>query len=730
MTKPANFILVIIHVALFAIMAWALYGAQFDIWNSQIPGSGQDGAKNYYTVAYHIEHDTSYAWFDGMNYPYGEHVVYADNQPVISNSLKLLSGSADLLPWLVFLSILIGSLCLQYVALQAGAPWWLALVGALCVVFISPQLLRLGGHYSLAYVAVIPIVILLLWKSLTTNRARYSVMLSAFLIIAGFVHPYFLIMLAMFWFFTLLFSQTSEGLLRKRRQWARTIFLPVLPILLFQLLVWLGDDVSDRPASPYGFLFYRATWASIFLPLDFSYFESLRGAFKQSAEGGYFIGIFGVIGFVSAIILMARNRLKNLTTVEIIFTASLPLLLLSMAFPFTIWRLDHMLEYFGPLQQFRGIGRFSFVFFYSVNLIAIVNVGKWLNNRPKPYALISLVAILAILGMDVLSIRDQTISKSSNGSSVFHSSEIEALAAKVNSNLYDAIIPLPYFHVGSEGFRTKAEEGIQEFSFALSLEMGLPLTAVQMSRTSLKQTLTQFNAITFPWKQTTPANKNYLVLVKSTVELKGGEDRIKHASTTLAANSEYELRQISSLEIAKLRQRTIDKLANDMISAQPLANSLKNYQSFDSESSAGGYRGRGMLHSDRTAWTDLSFETFRFEKDSLYELSFWFRTETHEMANTQVWYKEFQDDEEVSFQLSEVVDYTDQVDGNWILCAIPIRVQNSGNQIQIQLHRGGKKMDIFLDELLLRSESQNYFRAGTINLNNRYAEPSLGSSVQ
>ena len=730
MNKPASFILVLLHVALFALIAWVLYGAQFETWGNQIPGTGEDGAKNYYTVAYHIEHDSSYTWFNGMNYPYGEHAVYTDNQPLVSNALKLLSGSADQLPWLVFISILIAGLCIQYVAIKAGAPWWVAVIGSLSVVFISPQLLRLGGHYSLAYVAVIPIVILFLWKSLTTNRARYSIALSVFLIAAGFIHPYFLIMLSMFWLFTLLVQQANDGRLGKSKHWMRTILLPVLPIVLFQLLVWLGDDVSDRPSSPYGFLFYRATWSSIFLPLDFDYFNSFRSTFKQSAEGGYFIGIFGLIGFVMAIVILGQKRLKGLSRAETLFVASIPLLLLSLAFPFTIWRLDQLLEYLGPLQQFRGVGRFSFVFFYAVNLLAIVNIGTWLKGRSKPYALIFSFALFAVLAMDVYSIREQVISKTISGTSVFHSEEIAAFTAKVNTDQYDAIIPLPYFHVGSEGFRTRAEAGIQEYSFALSLKTGLPLTGVQMSRTSLKQTLSQFNAITFPWNQIAPSNKNYLVLVKRNVQLRHGEDGINRASSFLDANSEYELRQISSAEIEILREQEIALLTQQMTNARSLSDSLENYQSFDAESSINAYRGAGMLHTNRTAWTNLIPATFHFEKDTLYELSFWFQTGTHEMANTQVWYKEFQDDVELDFHLSEVVDYTEQVDGNWILCVLPLRVQNSGNKIQIQLHRGGKKMDILLDEILLRSESQNYFRAGTINLNNRYAEPSLGSSVQ
>ena len=47
-----------------------------------------DGLKNYFTGAYFVKHDGFGVWSEGMNYPYGEHVVYTDNQPIISMILK------------------------------------------------------------------------------------------------------------------------------------------------------------------------------------------------------------------------------------------------------------------------------------------------------------------------------------------------------------------------------------------------------------------------------------------------------------------------------------------------------------------------------------------------------------------------------------------------------------------------------------------------------------------
>ncbi|MGN6568147.1 MAG: hypothetical protein ACTHJ0_09350, partial [Flavipsychrobacter sp.] len=43
----------------------------------QIMMLGGDGAKNYFTYLYHIIYEKG-TWFGGMNYPFGENLVYTD----------------------------------------------------------------------------------------------------------------------------------------------------------------------------------------------------------------------------------------------------------------------------------------------------------------------------------------------------------------------------------------------------------------------------------------------------------------------------------------------------------------------------------------------------------------------------------------------------------------------------------------------------------------------------
>src|SRR4026207_243076 len=55
--------------------------------NSYFFSAGPDGIKNYYIPAYYIRYDQG-IHFSGMNYPYGEHSLYTENQFPISILLQ------------------------------------------------------------------------------------------------------------------------------------------------------------------------------------------------------------------------------------------------------------------------------------------------------------------------------------------------------------------------------------------------------------------------------------------------------------------------------------------------------------------------------------------------------------------------------------------------------------------------------------------------------------------
>ena len=711
-----------IYTALFLILGWFLFHGQFSLWEKQIPGSGEDGAKNYYTTAYHLKYSSSITHFDGMNYPFGEQVIFTDNQPLVTNLLRLVDASTDWVFYLAVMSGLFGGWCFFLMATRFGIDYRFAMLASLGAMFLSPQLMRLGGHYSLAYIGIIPIFI---WSVYNFEKTALKDLLALVIVTSSaFVHPYFMMMLVLFWGSYLLVPQISSGRLKSLKYWAKTILLPLVPILVFQLVLILTDSVMDRPSSPYGFLNYRATWSSIFLPLDFDYFESISSGFQQSSEGGTFIGWFAIIGLLAGAWNLIRS--KKLDPSHYLLLASIPILLLSVAFPFYIWKLDRFIDYLGPLKQFRGIARFAFVFYYAVNLFAIIQLGKLVSSW-KPMAKITFLSVvLLVFSVDIWSHRNQVIVQTSSGTQVFHSNTFNSVLKNISLSDFQAIVPLPYFHVGSENFRTEEIEGIREMSFALGLESGLPLTGVQMSRTSISQTMMQLELMSYLGRTPQilneyPSDKALLLLVKDHEPLSQSNLLLVEHSQRIASINGYTIRSLEFSSIHKI----VDYNKRNVLSRIDSANNRTIvYQgSHGSDSSDIRFCEENSRHAQRIDWTDLIDPTLNLESGEEYELSFWFYAGDQHSVNTQVWlWERSKSGENLRFEVSEVGDHLEQVIGDWILCTLQISVLDNSNKIQVMLHRDGVNMDIWFDEVMLRNIKNDCFKEGPLNLNNRYIE--------
>lgn len=121
--------------------------------------AGGDGLKNYYTYLYRIKNDTKYWTMDGMNYPFGENIIFTDNQPILANALKSLhtifpSIGCNLIAihnlFLLF-GLLLGGLGLFRVLRQLKIDILFALIVSTGLIIMNPQIPRFNGHYGLFY---------------------------------------------------------------------------------------------------------------------------------------------------------------------------------------------------------------------------------------------------------------------------------------------------------------------------------------------------------------------------------------------------------------------------------------------------------------------------------------------------------------------------------------------------------------------------------------------------
>jgi len=246
--------------------------------NSKLLKGISDGLKNYYTPAYYIKHDKG-IMFTGMNYPYNEHVVYTDNQPLISGLLNLFDNNVmsisnytvGILNTLMFLSLW---LCAWFLFLilhkHLRLPAFYALIFSALIALLSPQIARITGHYSLSYTCYIPILWYYLIK-MQQSKNMLSGMLAVLTIIAcfGLVHLYYLLIGALFilsyWFVFVLENRKIFSKIKKRS--AFLLIAALAPLVIVRLFIMMSDPVLDRPSNPWGFLIFRAFVESVFLPI-------------------------------------------------------------------------------------------------------------------------------------------------------------------------------------------------------------------------------------------------------------------------------------------------------------------------------------------------------------------------------------------------------------------------------------------------------------------------------
>jgi len=295
--------------------------------------------------------------------------------PVINYSLAIFNG-------VLLMAIPTTSFFIYLLLKQYGLTNPLAFIGAIIITLLSPQLLRITGHYSLSYGFFIPVLWLLENK---LNQHRRIVLFSGiailFTLLMSLLHVYFL-GISMVFFGSIFLVKLIEQRNHKQKLLAMAYYyLPIiiLPIVVFKTGITVLDFVEDRVEVPWGFLNYRTSYRSLFFshlsPISNVYPKLLQVG-KVNSEGYAYLGFMALP--LSAYILFkffkssflqkkidfpALNITANKTLNTYIYAAFF-VLLLAAAFPFYMQPFDQLVTYLTPIAQFRSPGRFAWIFYY------------------------------------------------------------------------------------------------------------------------------------------------------------------------------------------------------------------------------------------------------------------------------------------------------------------------------------------------------------------------------
>ena len=479
-----------------------------------LPDIGGDGAKNNFTYLYHALYGHGY-WFEGMNYPYGEHIVYTDGQPLLSVPFtffkNVTTGDALTVSWrLIGLSYILAIIFVYKILTHFRVAPLPSIIFAGAIVIICPQMLCLQGHYALAYTCVIPM--LFYWTILYHQQVsrRYCIYIFFTGIVTAFLHPYYMaVILVWVMSYSLgYFIFTKQNITGKIKH--------VLPILLSSAGVFLvittlmkfTDPVKDRPESPFADNGMYTTIHKIFT----SYYSPAwrraidMGIVKRVSVGGEgftYIGFAAVITvFASMVIFIVRKLKKNAPKViepEIfsriwLFVAFI-VLLFSMGIPF-IWKMEWLMDYFSVFKQFRTLGRFSWIFYYVITIYSAVTIYAWFTELVKRrkvfygYSVLILFLCLWVYEARGYIRFSRALSKDAAYNYDMMTSRYEQnwesfLKGKhFERNDFQAIILLPFFHVGTEKIWVGEPGWLITLGTRAGLQLRLPIVDVMLSRSS------------------------------------------------------------------------------------------------------------------------------------------------------------------------------------------------------------------------------------------------------
>lgn len=694
-----------------------------------------DGYKNYYTIAYYLKNDCG-SHFSGMNYPYGENVIYTDNQPLLAWVLKpicsffpgLVQYLKGILVWLLLVSHLVAYLFTYKTLRVLNLTAFFSALFAIFITLLAPQLIRLNGHFSLGYTCYLPVVIYLLIRLQQTGFAyKYLAALCIVITCATFLHPYYFAMSAL-----LILSLMAVSLLRRNTYKVKLsdtlkLLIPVvLPFAVFKLYLIVTDHVADRPNLPWGFVESRSTIADILLHPGSFIYQGLAQIMPVAKiafhfEGQAYIGIVTIAVLTLLIInmlagLLRKNRLNIQLPIPIsnLLLASVPVLLFAMAFPFSInhW-FEGWLDFFpSAIKQFRASGRFSWVFYYTASIVTAVvlhNLYLQIKNRKAAYAFIFMA--LSIWFVDFNMVNNYNKKMIGKWSSDLHEdAEMNDVLTQLkqhhyNASDFQAILPLPFYLNGSEKLYIESNSAVS--SMELSLYTGLPIACGQMSRTSREITFNIANLMSESYIKKdilSLYNKKPLLLFSTNQDISANESNLINKATFLFNSngiSYYKLPLSAfndSVEDVKLNiSKSYNRLINhgNYLSFDTLDNVV--LKTFDNDGGV-GFAGEGGLYSKAgNVW--MYGDTLpNAVDDSWYEVSAWFYADNGKPAFPVIYFTQTdpQGNAINSFDING--KFSTNTYGKWVRASAILHLTNKHNK----LFASGDGQLATYDELMIR----------------------------
>ncbi|MEO6132949.1 MAG: hypothetical protein ABIQ02_13965 [Saprospiraceae bacterium] len=675
-----------------------------------------DGLKNYYTLSYYVQHDKGWH-FSGMNYPYGENIIYTDNQPVLALTLRWIDQHiVDMdrhvigtLNMLLLLSLYFSVLILYKLLRRWRVGKWWALASSLCIIFLSPQLWRFHGHYALAYVCFLPLLYLLIDLMVREEKKRWlwSMLSGVLLIVMSLTHMYFLlislVVLSSFFIFWWWYHRREKLLLRSVLPWLAGVI--ILPAFILIGIRHATDPIKDRPTEPYGLDALDVTFESTFFPFFPPFDKTWSAILKHETPNFETIDYTGLIGLlmlpVVFFFLFRRNDDPRLNLTIKAFLGSAVLSWVMAAGIFYQHGFKFLWDLLPVLKQFRTLGRLGLSFYYLYMLICSYLLWqfyvKMRNREMGGTAAYALGVIFIVWGfeahMNLKAVRDPIFKPNKYLVSTKLDYTPVLVKAGHKPEDFQAILQLPLVAIGNEnlgvahGFWTM-REGIHA-----SIETGLPMIDYAMSRTSISQGLDVIELISAPYfekKRLRSMDDRPLLLLCEEEFVTPAEHKLIDQAEKIGT---YQSMTLYFLAISKLRKISLPDLPVDR--KDVMCNGW--YNGFEETKCDTSMTGRGALPIKNAPYSIWSYADTSLAEQH-WDVSFWSHID-HLKGNMPV--PRMMETDPTGKIISnegkgrERIDWDEAYD-EWIQVAFPLVTKGKGYTYELFIDNTGPVIDNLL----------------------------------
>lgn len=632
-----------------------VFKAYFYRPNSLSYAFGGDALVLYYDMVYHLKHGQG-THFQGMNYPYGEYIFLTDAQGALATVLQWFSQhlfdisdyAAGIIHSLNLFLVPLAALLVYLILKALDIRPMVRLPFGVLIAILAPQMLRLKGHFGLAYPFLIPLAMLwfirkyrndgkLEWRDLgmltvlvffTFNNPYTGFSAAGLLLCAGGI--------SIVW-----------ALFTKKNLWAAFVSLGMggLAVLVPFLFFRINDTATDRVQQQFGFFFYNASLEGLLYPPGSLLHQYLKykgvGLLDEiQVESWMNIGI--VASFFLALLLLRglvfpffKNWTKLLPSdFSLLLAGSAAMFLLAANNNIYDWEKSWIETHLGPLLMFKASARIGWSLYFTATIAAVIYLDFLLRKiKWKSFAFTLMVLPVVVWYYEFneyIGTRYQGVFEGN----FFSKDNQELLQSQLDDSQfqpedYCAILSIPTMEQWSDLMVTNMDWATQFYSLRISALTGLPLLNAQLSRISTGQAAEGIQLNSHPVIQKErllklPDHKDILLVVDSEFKsLSVGEQAMVDVSKPVLLDKTFSLYRLPQDSIAALHQRYLN-LARNQFEAIGDNSSECLHLSFDDQKNPNYFFGGGAFHV-KTGNNLVAEIKLPDQPDSNYLFSAWHR---------------------------------------------------------------------------------------------------------